>query len=162
MPKAKFLHMKLPKIELPDSSFDFVIWCKGFWPLGSRQKLLKETLRILKPNGQLVCFDVLYDKGGKYQKKRFFWEQEDSLEDLEAYQNLLLKTGFQNVQLADITHQSIVNFRKYTSAYFELKEFTEDINKDRFKKHKTYQMMMEDSIRFCLLISAFKPGANSS
>ena len=162
VPKAKFLHMKLPKIELPDSSFDFVIWCKGFWPLGSRQKLLKETLRILKPNGQLVCFDVLYDKGGKYQKKRFFWEQEDSLEDLEAYQNLLLKTGFQNVQLADITHQSIVNFRKYTSAYFELKEFTEDINKDRFKKHKTYQMMMEDSIRFCLLISAFKPGANSS
>jgi SAM-dependent methyltransferase len=157
LPKVPFLYMKLPKVKMPDSLFDYVIWCKSFFPLGSRHKLIKEAFRILKPNGQLVCFDVLYDKGRQYQKKRSFWKQEDSLEDPEAYQNLLLKTGFQDVQVENVTTQCVDAFRRYTTTYFELKEFAGEIDRQQLTKNETYKLMTEIPIHYCLLVTGRKP-----
>jgi len=154
--QVNFLQMKLPNLKLQSESFDFVIWVKGFDRLGPRQKLLQESFRILKPGGQLVCFDVLYLSA----TRKSLWEQvrtfSDSVKTPDEYRALLLSNGFQDIQLADVTAECIESFRKHRLKYFGLKKLSGEIDDTILKEIESHFLTAETQISQCLLISACK------
>jgi SAM-dependent methyltransferase len=157
-PGMKFLCRKLPKLKLPAESFDFVIWVKGQDQLGARQRLLRESLRILKPGGRLVCFDVLPATNPTNQIWKDLLSLEESVETPGEYRDLLFVTGFQGVRLADVTNETLEGFRKYMARYFELKKLSHEIKDDTVQEVEGYLLMDKTPLRQCLLVSAYKPG----
>ena len=64
---AKFKRMDAQVLEFPDETFDLVISRNLVWNLNDPKAAYREWLRVLKPEGKLMIFDVnhylyLYDK----------------------------------------------------------------------------------------------------
>ena len=62
--KARLLTADMVNLPLASNSFDFVVSSFAFHnikPLSARKKAIKEAIRILKPNGQLVIVDTGYN-----------------------------------------------------------------------------------------------------
>jgi ubiquinone/menaquinone biosynthesis C-methylase UbiE len=156
-PHVKFLCRYLPKIKLPDESFDFVIWVRGLGYLCKREKLLRESVRILKAGGRLVCFDVLYSTTSNDS----LWERmgmpQNSLKTLEEYRSLLLSEGFQEVRLVDVTEECLEGFKEHVAKYFGLKKPLGKVDSKTLEKVEEYLLMGEPSVHRCLLISGCKP-----
>jgi ubiquinone/menaquinone biosynthesis C-methylase UbiE len=157
VPGVKFLYRKLPKLRLPDESINFVFWAKGFGKLCSRKKLLKECFRVLKSGGRLVCFDVVYatTNGGSIWQK--FQLRERPVDTLDVYRDLLLNSGFQEIQLADVTAECNGGFRKELARYIGLKRLANEIDRFTFQDLETYLLKNELPVHQCLLLSGRKP-----
>jgi ubiquinone/menaquinone biosynthesis C-methylase UbiE len=154
--QVNFLHMNLSKLQLQSESFDVVVWVKGFDRLDPRQNLLQESFRILKPGGQLVCFDVLYAVSGKKSLWKKFRAHEDAVKTMDEYRDLLCSAGFQKIQIADITAWSLDSFREHKGKYFELKQLSGEIDDSMLQEIETYFSNAEKQVNQCVLISACK------
>jgi ubiquinone/menaquinone biosynthesis C-methylase UbiE len=157
-PRVKFLYRKLPKLELPADSFDFIMWVSGLKQLPGRPKLLQECFRILKPGGRLVCFDVVNAVKNTKSLWNYLLPADDTVKTLEEYRNLLINTGFLDVRLADVTGECLDGFRKHVADYFELQKLCGEIEESSLQATETYLLMHETKtlIRQCLLISGCK------
>lgn len=157
VPHVKFVYRKLPKLKVPEESFDFVIWVKGLHQLCARQELIKEAFSILKPGGRLVCFDMLYTMIQKGRILKNIWNFEHSVRTVDEYRDLLLSAGLNIVQLKDVTSECLEGFRKHVGRYFGLKKLSGEIDHETFQNIEGYLLKTETPIRHCLVISGYKP-----
>jgi SAM-dependent methyltransferase len=155
---VKFLHRKLPRLNLPAASFDTVLWVKGPWKLGSRPRLFRESLQLLKPGGKLLAFDVLFANPHKRRMWQNIWSCEAFVSSLDEYQEFLASAGFQDIRVLDVTAQSLEAFRRYLQGYFNLKKLASGTTADMFQDVSSYLLMEECPVSRCLLVSASKPG----
>lgn len=158
-PLVQFINMRSSLLTAIEAeSFDLAIWVKGLFPLVDRKKLLGECLRILKPEGQLVFFDLL----PVLTDKRRIWKKPlDSarpIETISDYRRLLLEAGFQGFVIEDVTTESLEKFQKHLRKYCGLKKLLGTIEEKTLDKIEAYLLMSQIPIRQCLLISGRKPG----
>ena len=65
------------KLIFPDESFDVVLSSSALHDMAEREQVLREIIRVLKPGGQVVIYDIRY---------------------IRMYQKFLLESGMQQVQ----------------------------------------------------------------
>ncbi len=157
-PGVKFLYMdmKLPKFDLPAKSFDYVVWVK--WPSQpcSVRKLLRESFRLLKHGGQLVCFDVLNLTAVKNGKRNNGDASSHQIRTQTEYRKLLRMVGFKRIRLADVTAECRDGFQKHTEGYLMLMELSGETDKDMLQQMRVYFSRMVKTTKQCLLISGHK------
>lgn len=157
-PGAKFIYRELPSLDLPYESVDVVIWAENFVEdLGSRQKLLRECFKVLKPGGQLVCFDSLspaIETGGIFRNRL---KGRKSVTSIDNYSKLLSVSGFANIRLFDVTSASLISFEKHAKKYFGLRRLSDQIDDEMYLNIESSLMLDQSRIIPCVLVSAYKP-----
>lgn len=152
-PGAKFHYRPSPKLRVASGQWDCIVWVKGLDDLGSRERLLRESFRALKPGGTLVCFDILVSGIGKKRSER----KKSAPATPEQFRNLFEKTGFQMIGTADVEAETYRAFRKYTAQYFEMKRSADEIDTEISNRVEAYLAMAGIPVRGCVLLAGRKP-----
>jgi SAM-dependent methyltransferase len=105
-PLCHFETMDATDLTFDDETFDQVVSVEAAFHFDSRERFLREAWRTLKPGGQLVMSDLLMAAGAPLVPAA------NHLAGLDAYRELLHRSGFGNVRIADITAQSWKPFRR--------------------------------------------------
>jgi ubiquinone/menaquinone biosynthesis C-methylase UbiE len=155
-PGAKFLYMKLPSLNFPDKSFDYVLSVESISRF-ERKKLLQEIFRVLKPGGQFICSDILYNDFSWSSHQMLRWLRRFPPLNPEGYRNLLHFLGFSDIQIFDATSECWQTFFRHSSEYFSQKILAGESKEEDIQKLRSYLPGGNASVSHYLLISAKKP-----
>lgn len=106
-----FKKMSYDTLNFPDNSFDAIYTIETFVHAENPGKVLKEFYRVLKPTGKLVHFEYSHDPLDKIPPKAASAITEvNTLAAMPTFQlfkhgvheNLLVKTGFENITVRNI------------------------------------------------------------
>jgi ubiquinone/menaquinone biosynthesis C-methylase UbiE len=157
-PDMTYLYQKLPRLNVSGQSFDVAMYVKGFHSLGDRKKLLKACYNILKPEGRLACFDVLYNNRLHTGILKKIGIKGQDQKKIVMYEDMLHAAGFVDLEVIDVTQQCIVGFIKHMTEYFQFKRLSQDIGSDYLAKAEMYLENQVKHVAHCLLVSGIKQG----
>lgn len=100
-PGCGFLLMDAVDLGFVDESFDNIICVEAAFHFNTRERFLREVLRVLKLGGRLVFSDILLTR--EAEARRRFRAGENYLKDLKEYKDLLRRTGFTEITVVDAT-----------------------------------------------------------
>ena len=102
--QAEFVLVEPGPLKFPDESFDFVISSGGFTHIENKLKSMKETFRVLKPNGVVNFYDWMKCKGEFSDEMLYFFKLEGvtyALETPDRHTEWLREAGFADVSFDD-------------------------------------------------------------
>ncbi len=157
--KAKFPDIDFrignPKrLQFPAASCDFVTWVRGFDQPATSAALLKESARILAPGGILACFDMLSGEAGKVSFGLF---ARSPVESEQLYRKYLLKAGFEEIVIRDVSPQTLEAFRMFRVRHLDEKRLLGHIDVAEVRKINKAFLEKERRISRCILVFARKP-----
>jgi ubiquinone/menaquinone biosynthesis C-methylase UbiE len=100
---AAFMRMDATALQFADEVFDLVLCVEAAFHFNTREGFFAEARRVLRPGGRLVVADVLATR--EAESRRRGRTAANYLEGLEAYGELLRRTGFEVVALQDVTRE---------------------------------------------------------
>jgi phosphoethanolamine N-methyltransferase len=104
--QCTFRAVEAGRLPFDDRSFDIVISSGAFTQIADKSGILSESLRVLRPGGQLRCYDWLKPTGEYSDDMRYWFELEGisyGLETLDDYTQHIRDAGFVNVSSRDAT-----------------------------------------------------------
>ena len=158
LPQVDFRCMKRSRSNLSAASIDLVVWAKGLDRPNTGKGRVRECFGVLKPGGQLVCFDVVCSGFRINRTPRGAGAAGRRTDELERYRNLLCFAGFEKVQVVDVTSESVAAFARHRARYFGLRRLAGEIDDDTLEHIQKYFIGVESSVNKCLLATALKPG----
>jgi SAM-dependent methyltransferase len=153
IPGVKSLCMKLPKLKFPANFFDYVICVEGPGRFG-RMNLLREALRVLKPEGYLLCSDILYAE--KVRRRKIPWTRKDSVQNPENFSTLMLGLGYKDVRVVDATSKCWIPFYEHSTKYFRMKVLSGEIEEEKLKELRENLPGAGIPVSYYVLVSARK------
>lgn len=108
-PGCEFILMDAATLEFPDGRFDNIVCVESAFYFDTRERFVNEAYRVLKPGGHLVLSDILHTKLPWSPKIVI---KENHVDNLEAYKEIYVRAGFQDVQIIDATKESWKGFRR--------------------------------------------------
>lgn len=154
---VKFVQRKLPFLKWPLESVDVIVWAWNFLEdPGSRRTLLHECFKVLRPGGQLVCFDVLQQKIMTKRIFRSMVKSGNAVDTVEDYHKLLFACGFEDIRIFDVTSASMAGFRKHAKQYFGRRRMADQIDDEMLMRIQSALMLNGDMQTACVLLSAVK------
>lgn len=114
-------YMKVPEVELPfmDGSIDNIVNCRLIWTMIASNDMVSEWLRVLRPGGQVLCFNRLDPVNGlkKADGKRFDYGDEEVSNALDIDQattaeliDLFERNGYENVHVEHLPGLTLPGF----------------------------------------------------
>ena len=100
-PGCGFVLMDAAHLAFEDATFDDIICVEAAFHFVTRERFLREALRVLKPGGRLVLSDILMTREAEQAKP--YRTEENYLENPAAYGELGRSVGFSNVDVIDTT-----------------------------------------------------------
>jgi SAM-dependent methyltransferase len=112
-PGCAFLLMDAAQLAFPDNQFDAVMCVEAAFHFNTRERFLREALRVLKPGGTLVLTDMLF-RGflkpigdfGQVPPANF-------IQNIAEYRATLEAAGFESVGVEDATDRCLNGFRRH-------------------------------------------------
>lgn len=156
-PECKFICMDATQMEFEVESFDNIICVEAAFYFDTREQFLKEAWRVLKPGGQLILADIIFE----HTKLLGDWSvpQENIIpnNDVNNYKNIFQQAGFQLLELLKVTDECWLTHFQYLKSYMvegfkagEVDEQTYKVNVDAIDG-----LLSSSSIDY-LLVSAKK------
>jgi len=112
VPTAHFEVMPAERMSFADATFGAVVSVEAAMHFKGRREFLEESLRVLKPGGQIVVADMVFN--GEPTAFRKVLAGQEQYQDLAAYRQLWEACGFRDVTIEDITQPS---WRAFTEHY---------------------------------------------
>ena len=112
-----FLLMDAAQLGFADEQFDAVMCVEAAFHFNTRDRFLREVLRVLKPGGSLVLTDMLF-RGflkpigdfGQVPPANF-------VQDIADYGARLEAAGFESVEVEDATECCLAGFQKHVARW---------------------------------------------
>lgn len=112
LPTARFEVMPAERMGFPDAMFGAVVSVEAAMHFKGRREFLSESWRVLKPGGQIVVADMVFN--GEPTGFRKVLAGQECYRDLAEYRGLWEECGFRDVIIDDITQPS---WRAFTEHY---------------------------------------------
>jgi ubiquinone/menaquinone biosynthesis C-methylase UbiE len=107
LPNIRFEEMDAANLEFDDNSIDNILCVEAACHFNTREKFLKEALRVLKPGGCLSLADPLLRRETEIQPRANY------LETATEYRQVCLNAGFARAEIYDITEECWNRFTAY-------------------------------------------------
>lgn len=119
LPDAHFEVMPAEKMRFADATFEAVVSVEAALHFKGRREFLNEARRVLKPGGEIVVADMVFQ--GEPKTFRKVLAGQECYPDLATYRSLWDSSGFEDIAIDDITDAS---WRAYV-AHFKSKALSE-------------------------------------
>jgi SAM-dependent methyltransferase len=120
-----------PRLKFKGNSFDYVICIEGPGSFGPGERLFKEVYRILKPGGQLVFSDIIFDTGVRGNR---IGKIKNVANGPEEYRELVIRCGFEDAQIFDATESCWKGFHRHYWNDFGLRLLSGKISPGLFRE----------------------------
>jgi SAM-dependent methyltransferase len=101
VPGSHFHLMSAERLAFPDGMFDAVISVEAAPHFKGRREFLEEARRVLKPSGELVVADLLFNSEPRAFRKVL--KGQELYQNLDEYRALWEANGFGDVSCEDVT-----------------------------------------------------------
>jgi len=155
VPGATFQLMDAASLEFENHSFDAVICIEAAFHFNSREKFLKEALRVLKPGGYLVLSDILLTCEGE-ESLIHKVENENYVQNLNAYEALYRQLGFQSIVIVDATENCWRRHYRYAVEFAHEKFLNHEFSFSTLQSYMSFYYGQVEALKYYLLASARK------
>lgn len=104
VPGAHFEVMPAEDLRFPDAMFDAMVSVEAALHFKGRREFLNEARRVLKPGGEIVVADMVFQ--GEPRAFRKVLAGQECYPDLTSYRALWESCGFEDIEIEDITEAS--------------------------------------------------------
>jgi len=154
-PGCSFFNMDATSLDFPDECFDTIISVEAALHFQTREKFLREALRVLKPGGHIVLSDVLHDRWTDVVSPLL--PAENHVESPEHYREVLERAGFTDAKVDDVTEESWIRSNLNATRFICGKYASGEIDKRTFNRLMTHRMLRLISTRYYVVAAGRKP-----
>ena len=116
-PGCAFLLMDAAQLGFADEQFDAVICVEAAFHFDTRDRFLREVLRVLKPGGTLVLTDMLFRSFLKPIGDFGQVPPANFVQDIAEYKARLEAAGFESVEVEDATQCCLAGFQRHLARW---------------------------------------------
>lgn len=116
-PGCAFLLMDAAQLGFAGEQFDAVICVEAAFHFNTRDRFLREALRVLKPGGTLVLTDMLFRSFLKPVGDFGQVPPANFVENIAEYKARLEAAGFESAEVEDATGSCLAGFRRHLARW---------------------------------------------
>ena len=160
IPDVDFRVMDATSLSFPDESFDLVMSVEAAFHFDTRKEFLREAMRVLRPGGVLTVSDMLVHKGPMAQAITI-WDvvEENHVESIPSYIELLSDTGFVDCRIDDITSDSWLAWLHAVEHWIDANRHHPEVTDEQRRNWQQSLPFLRESVRHYITAFAVKPAS---
>lgn len=156
-PGSHFLVMDGAQLDFEDDYFSAVFCVEAVFHFNSREKFIKEALRVLKPGGRLLLTDILLTEWGRDNDLWWIEKSNRDVVDIEAYRDIYERHGFVDICIEDATRPCWEGHYKNLAAFTQEKLLGKEISNEMYQDIATRIFRIVPFLGYYLLVAVQKP-----